>query len=83
MTHQLSKIQQDLETFRHYFHKARKCCVSEKRDYVVYGYNDIRHAVTDCCEANKKIEELKLPLVAIHHQNSMSFHVQSNQTPDI
>jgi len=81
MTYQLSKTQQDLETFRHHFHKAKKCYVSQ--DYIAYGYNDIRHAVVDCCAANKKIEELKLPLVAIHHQNSMSFYVQSSETSDI
>jgi len=75
---QLSKIQQDLETFRHNFYKAKKCYVGQ--DYISYGYNDIRHAATDYCTANKKIEELNLPLVATHYQNSLSFTVQSNET---
>jgi len=81
MIMQQSKIQEHLETFRRYFPKAKKCYVSQ--DFISYGYTEIRHAATDCTSANKLINQMNLPLVAIHSQNSKSFVVQSNETPDI
>ena len=83
MIMQQTKIQEHLETFRRYFYKAKKCYVSEKQDFIAYGYEDIRHAATDCTSANSLIKRMNLPLVAIHSQNSKSFFVQSNENLDI
>ena len=83
MIMQQTKIQEHLETFRRYFYKAKKCYVSEKQDFIAYGYDKINIAYMDYLAANKLIEKLNLPLVAIHTQGSTSFHIQSNQTSDI
>lgn len=76
-------ISENLETFRINFPKMKKCYVSENQDFIAYGYNDIKFAYKDYLEANKLIEKLKLPLVAIYTHGSKSFHVQSSENSDI
>jgi len=77
---QLSRIEKDLTEFRT---KFRSIHVRQDENYLVYNYKNIRHASVSCSEANLLIEQLNLPLVAIHNQNDNSFVVQSNEIADI
>tara|TARA_R110000868_G_scaffold381370_1_gene647753 strand:+ start:813 stop:1058 length:246 start_codon:yes stop_codon:yes gene_type:complete len=81
MTLQQPILQEHFEKFRKDFHSTK---VNVQDHWMTYGFYRTPHlAASACCDANKKIEELKLPLVAIHSQGSDTFVVQSNQTPDI
>jgi len=70
------QTEQDLETFRTHFPSTR---VIQEPDYLVYSYNNNRHAASSCSEANIKIEQLRLPLVAILNRGYSSFIVKSNE----
>lgn len=76
-------IAENLETFRKHFPKMKKCYVSQNMDFIAYGYDDNRIARRDYLEANKLIERLKLPLVALYTHGSKSFYVQSSENSDI
>lgn len=59
-------------------YNSMKCLVED--DYVIYIFKSYYNAYKACNEANYLIEQMKLPLVAIHGGSNSFFIVQSNQT---
>ena len=75
------KNEVNFEKFRKAFYSSRKLNVEQ--DWMTYAYDTNHLAVKACCDANRVIQESKLPLVALYQQGTNTFIVQPNETPDI